>query len=48
MVAVVEPGRADRVAAVFEREGETVVRLGEVVPVTRGKPRVQYAGHLRI
>ena len=32
MIAVVEPGAADAVAAVLTREGETVVRLGELVP----------------
>ena len=48
MVAVVAPGKAAAVAAAFERAGETVVRLGEVVPVAKGKPRVTYIGHLRI
>ena len=46
MIAVVEPRRAEAVAAVFEREGETTVRLGEVVRAARGAPRVSYQGHL--
>ena len=40
MIAVVEPRAADAVAAVLKREGETVVRLGEVVAAGEGKPRV--------
>ncbi|MEX2036098.1 MAG: AIR synthase-related protein, partial [Xanthobacteraceae bacterium] len=48
MVAVVEPRNAGAVAAVLEREGETVVRLGEIVPEAKGKPRVTYIGHLRV
>jgi phosphoribosylformylglycinamidine cyclo-ligase len=48
MVAVVEPRNAGAVAAVLEREGETVVRLGEVVPAAKGEPRVTYIGHLRM
>jgi phosphoribosylformylglycinamidine cyclo-ligase len=46
MVAVVEPRVADKAAAVLEREGETVVRLGELVPAAKGKPRVTYTGRL--
>jgi phosphoribosylformylglycinamidine cyclo-ligase len=46
MIAVVEPRAADKVARVLERGGERVVRLGEVVPATRGAPRVSYAGRL--
>jgi phosphoribosylformylglycinamidine cyclo-ligase len=48
MIAVVEPRKAKAVAAVFEREGETVVTLGEVTQVVRGKPRVGYIGHLQL
>jgi phosphoribosylformylglycinamidine cyclo-ligase len=48
MVAVVEPRKANAVVAVLEREGETVVRLGEVVRAAKGKPRVSFTGHLRI
>jgi len=44
MIAVVEPAAADQVANVLRREGETVVRLGEVV---RAKgSRVSYTGRL--
>jgi phosphoribosylformylglycinamidine cyclo-ligase len=46
MVAVVEPRKANAVAAVLQREGETVVRLGEVVKAARGRPRVSYVGRL--
>jgi phosphoribosylformylglycinamidine cyclo-ligase len=42
MVAVVDPARADAVSALLAREGETVVRLGEVGP-GRG---VSYEGAL--
>jgi phosphoribosylformylglycinamidine cyclo-ligase len=48
MIAVVEPGSADAVAAVLTREGETVVRLGELVPAATGAPRVAYSGRLDI
>jgi phosphoribosylformylglycinamidine cyclo-ligase len=48
MVAVVEPRKANAVAAVLKREGETVVTLGEIVPAAKGKPRVSYIGHLRM
>jgi phosphoribosylformylglycinamidine cyclo-ligase len=44
MIAVVEPAKADAVAAVLTRRGETVVRLGEV---TAGQDaRVVYSGRL--
>ena len=46
MIAVVEPRAANKVAAVLEREGETVVRIGEIVPASKGKPRVSYTGRL--
>jgi len=48
MIAVVEPGKADAVAAVLKRHGETVARIGEVVPTAKGKPRVSYTGRLNI
>ncbi len=48
MIAVVEARAADKVAAVFKREGESVVRLGELVAAAKGKPRVTYTGHLDI
>jgi phosphoribosylformylglycinamidine cyclo-ligase len=46
MIAVVEPRKADVVTAILEREGDTVVRLGEIVRAGKGKPRVTYAGHI--
>lgn len=48
MIAVVEGRAADKVAAVLTREGESVVRLGELVAATKGKPRVTYTGRLNI
>jgi phosphoribosylformylglycinamidine cyclo-ligase len=44
MIAVTAPDRADAVAAVLTREGESVVRLGELIPA--GAARVVYAGSL--
>jgi phosphoribosylformylglycinamidine cyclo-ligase len=46
MIAVVEASRAAAVGAVLAREGETVTRLGEIVPVERDAPRVAFAGQL--
>jgi phosphoribosylformylglycinamidine cyclo-ligase len=45
MVAAVEPRHADAVAAVLKREGESVVRLGEVIRA-HGRSRVTYSGRL--
>jgi phosphoribosylformylglycinamidine cyclo-ligase len=42
MVAVVAPPHADGVVSVLEREGEKVVRLGEIA----SQPQVQYSGRL--
>jgi len=44
MIAVVEPARADAVAAEFSHGGESVVRLGEVTAA--GAERVAYGGRL--
>jgi phosphoribosylformylglycinamidine cyclo-ligase len=44
MIAVVEPAKADAVAAELTRAGETVVRLGEVTAA--GSERVAYSGRL--
>ena len=44
MIAVVEPARADAVAAELTRAGETVVRLGEVAAPSG--ERVAYSGRL--
>lgn len=48
MIAVVEPAKADAVAAVLMREGESVTRLGEVVAAPADAPRVIYDGHLAL
>jgi phosphoribosylformylglycinamidine cyclo-ligase len=48
MIAVVEARQADKVAAILTREGESVVRLGELVAATKGKPRVSYVGKLKL
>jgi phosphoribosylformylglycinamidine cyclo-ligase len=48
MIAVVEPRAADRVIGILKREGENVVRLGELVAAAKGKPRVTYTGRLNI
>jgi phosphoribosylformylglycinamidine cyclo-ligase len=48
MIVVVEPSRAESVTAILEREGETVVPLGELIAVGKGKPRVTYTGRLDI
>jgi phosphoribosylformylglycinamidine cyclo-ligase len=46
MVAIVEAGGADATANVLTRNGETVVRLGQVTAAEAGAPRVAYAGRL--
>ena len=46
MIVVVAADRADAVAQILRREGETVARLGEVTAATVGAPRVVYEGHL--
>jgi phosphoribosylformylglycinamidine cyclo-ligase len=46
MVAIVAPGKADAVTALLAREGETVVRLGEVVVPAQAAARVGYRGRL--
>ena len=46
MVAVVEPAKADALTELLGREGEQVVRLGEVVAARPNSPRVIYDGHL--
>ncbi len=48
MIAIVAAEAADKVATVLAREGETVVRLGDVVPASEGTSRVRYSGHLKI
>jgi phosphoribosylformylglycinamidine cyclo-ligase len=46
MIVVAQQDRADAVEAAFAAKGETVARLGTVVPVTGDGPRMRYAGHL--
>jgi phosphoribosylformylglycinamidine cyclo-ligase len=48
MIAVVAPDKADAVAAVLAREGESVVRLGTLATAKNGAPRVGYSGRLDI
>jgi phosphoribosylformylglycinamidine cyclo-ligase len=48
MIVVVDSAKADAVAAVLAREGESVTRLGEVVAATGDSPRVIYDGHLAL
>jgi phosphoribosylformylglycinamidine cyclo-ligase len=45
MIAIVRPDAVDEVSETFAAGGESVTRLGEVVPATGG-PRVVYRGHL--
>jgi phosphoribosylformylglycinamidine cyclo-ligase len=45
MIVVVEHAKADAVAAVLAREGETVARLGDVIAAD-GDTRAVYDGHL--
>jgi phosphoribosylformylglycinamidine cyclo-ligase len=46
MVAVMDPQHADNVAQVLRDAGETVVRLGTIVPIKSGAARVSYTGQL--
>ena len=46
MVVVAAPEKADAVADVFRREGESVTRLGEVIARPTTAPRVVYDGAL--
>jgi phosphoribosylformylglycinamidine cyclo-ligase len=48
MVAVTAAAAADSVTAALVREGERVVRLGEVVPAADGATRVAYGGRLNL
>jgi len=47
MIVVADPAKADAIAAVLAREGEAVMRLGEVVAAD-GDARVIYDGHLAL
>jgi phosphoribosylformylglycinamidine cyclo-ligase len=46
MVAVVEPAGVEAATAAWKRAGESVVRLGTVVPIKAGTPDVIFSGHL--
>jgi phosphoribosylformylglycinamidine cyclo-ligase len=46
MVAIAPAGQDERVADALAAAGETVVRLGEVIPVAADAPRVVFSGHL--
>jgi phosphoribosylformylglycinamidine cyclo-ligase len=46
MIVVAAPDKADAVAAVLAREGETVATLGAVIAAEAGSPRVAYTGKL--
>jgi phosphoribosylformylglycinamidine cyclo-ligase len=46
MIVIAEPTQADAVAAMLERGGESVVRLGDVIAGTDGAPQVAYDGRL--
>ena len=48
MVVVVAPDQAAQVRGVFERHGETVVALGEVIPAPAGGEQVQTSGTLNL
>jgi phosphoribosylformylglycinamidine cyclo-ligase len=48
MIAIADPAKADAVAAVLAREGEQVMRLGELVAAPMDTPRVVYDGHLAL
>jgi phosphoribosylformylglycinamidine cyclo-ligase len=46
MIVVVAPKDADAVSAVLRREGDTVVKLGELFAATANEPRVRFDGAL--
>ena len=48
MIAVVSPDKAEAVAAVLSREGETVFPLGRIVARQAGEPGVVYSGTLAL
>jgi phosphoribosylformylglycinamidine cyclo-ligase len=48
MIAVVEPEKADQVAAILEREGETVVALGRMIARSEGAAGTVYKGSLKL
>jgi phosphoribosylformylglycinamidine cyclo-ligase len=48
MIAVVAPEKADQVAAILEREGETVVALGRMIARGEGAAGTVYKGSLKL
>ncbi len=48
MIAVVDAEHADGVAAVLSRNGETVTRLGAIVPIDDNAGRVAFSGRLNL
>jgi phosphoribosylformylglycinamidine cyclo-ligase len=48
MIAITDPAAADAVIAALASNGESALRLGEVVAVTDDAPRVAYAGRLNL
>ncbi|MGB9365566.1 MAG: phosphoribosylformylglycinamidine cyclo-ligase [Xanthobacteraceae bacterium] len=48
MIVIAESVQADALMGVLQREGEQVVRLGEVVDAQPNLPRVIYDGHLAL
>jgi phosphoribosylformylglycinamidine cyclo-ligase len=48
MIVIAEAARADALTDLLKREGEQVVRLGEVVAAQPSAPRVIYDGHLAL
>jgi phosphoribosylformylglycinamidine cyclo-ligase len=46
MIAVAAAGEDEAVADALAHAGETVIHLGNVVPVESGAPQVAYSGHL--
>jgi phosphoribosylformylglycinamidine cyclo-ligase len=48
MIAITDPAAADAVIAALESNGESALRLGEVVAVTDDAPRVAYEGRLNL
>jgi phosphoribosylformylglycinamidine cyclo-ligase len=48
MIAVAEAGKDEAVAEALAEAGESVVRLGEIVPAEGDALRVSYSGHLAL
>ena len=48
VLAITAPASADAVVAALENNGESALRLGEVVAATDDTPRVAYEGRLNL